>query len=96
MILENEANLAAVFERDFGQAETAKDIVTISIHRGIGAGVIANGRLYRGWHGMAGEIGRNLLVDNEGKLVKVEVDKCIGCGLCVAVCPTNAMYLSES
>lgn len=72
VILENEANLAAVFERDFGQEDEDKDIVTISIHRGIGAGVIANGRLYRGYRGMAGEIGRNLIADTEGKLVKVE------------------------
>ena len=72
VILENEANLAAVFERDYGQEETQNNLLTISIHKGIGAGVIADGRLYRGYLGMAGEIGRNLVTDDEGKLVKVE------------------------
>ena len=76
VVLENEANLSAVFENDFYASDQIKDLVTISIHRGIGVGVIANGSLYRGNRGMAGEIGRALMTDrlNDGsnELVKVE------------------------
>lgn len=76
VVLENEANLSAVFENDFYASDQIKDLITISIHRGIGVGVIANGSLYRGNRGMAGEIGRALMTDrlNDGsnKLVKVE------------------------
>lgn len=76
VVLENEANLSAVFENDFCEGSAISDLITISIHRGIGVGVIANGRLYRGNQGMAGEIGRALMIDHLGdgsnKLVKVE------------------------
>lgn len=76
VVLENEANLSAVFENDYCTDDQIKDLITISIHRGIGVGIIANGRLYRGNHGMAGEIGRALmsdrLDDGSSKLVKVE------------------------
>ena len=71
-ILENEANLAAIFERDFGDRESYRDLLAISIHRGVGAGIIANQQLYRGFHGRAGEIGRSLVVGQDGQLLKVE------------------------
>lgn len=76
VVLENEANLSAVFENDYCASDKIKDLITISIHRGIGVGVIANGCLYRGNHGMAGEIGRTLitdrLIEGSNQLVKVE------------------------
>lgn len=58
--IENEANLAAVFERDFSK-EIINNLITISIHKGIGAGLIIDNELYRGWSGEAGEIGRMLM-----------------------------------
>ena len=58
--IENEANLAAIFERDFGD-KVIDNLITISIHKGIGAGLIIDGELYRGWSGEAGEIGRMLI-----------------------------------
>ena len=74
--MENEANLSAVFEQDFGANQNIRDLITISIHRGIGVGIIANHSLYRGFRGMAGEIGRSLIsndLDSESRqLVKVE------------------------
>lgn len=71
VVLANEANMAAVFERDFGASDRYDNLVTISIHRGIGAGIIANQRLYAGNEGFAGEIGRSLVVEGD-YLVKVE------------------------
>lgn len=61
VVLENEANLAAIYERDFGQHTDTQNILVVSIHKGIGAGIILDDRLYRGTGGMAGEIGRSLL-----------------------------------
>ncbi|MHC9531975.1 ROK family transcriptional regulator [Dellaglioa sp. L3N] len=58
--IENEANLAAVFERDFSD-KIISNLITISIHKGIGAGLIIDNELYRGWSGEAGEIGRMLM-----------------------------------
>ncbi|MBB1079983.1 ROK family transcriptional regulator [Limosilactobacillus sp. STM2_1] len=76
VVLENEANLSAVFEQDFGVNQDTRNLITISIHRGIGVGIIADHKLYRGYRGMAGEIGRSLMtndLDNGSRqLVKVE------------------------
>lgn len=76
VVLENEANLSAVFENDYSAGEGIQDLITISIHRGIGVGIIANGQLYRGNRGLAGEIGRTLMTNRfdkgSTKLVKME------------------------
>lgn len=72
VVLENEANLSATFEHDFYVDSHVKNLISISIHRGIGMGVIANGHLYRGYRGMAGEIGRALTLDDAHHRVKVE------------------------
>lgn len=75
VILENEANAVAVFEHDFGMESDIDDLITISIHAGLGVGIIVDGQLYRGYRGMAGEIGRQLIRHPDGStdsLVKVE------------------------
>lgn len=77
VLLENEANLSAVFENDYNVSTRIKDLIVISVHRGIGAGVIANHSLYHGYRGLAGEIGRTMIANNDPgsssrKLVKVE------------------------
>lgn len=61
VILENEANLSGIYERDFNDGKDKDNIVAISIHKGIGAGIILNKKLYRGFNGEAGEIGRSLM-----------------------------------
>ncbi|MCH4171568.1 MAG: ROK family transcriptional regulator [Lactobacillus sp.] len=65
VLLENEANLVAIYQRDFGQVANDTNILAISIHRGIGAGIILDGQLYRGRHGQAGEIGRSLMFTHD-------------------------------
>lgn len=58
VLLENEANLAAVYERDFADdVEITDNIVCVSIHHGLGAGIIIDNKLYRGINGEAGELG---------------------------------------
>ncbi|KRK73899.1 ROK family transcriptional regulator [Lacticaseibacillus nasuensis] len=58
VVLENEANLSAIYERDFAERTTARNnLITLSIHHGIGAGIIINNALYRGRNSEAGEIG---------------------------------------
>lgn len=65
VILENEANLSAVFEQDFSKQEL-QSIVSVSIHEGIGAGILVNKQLYRGNYGRAGEIGQ-IAIQNPGQ-----------------------------
>lgn len=55
--IENRANAAALGEFWRGVGEGRRDLVFITIRVGIGAGIVLNGRLYRGRSGAAGEIG---------------------------------------
>ncbi len=65
ILVDNDANLGALAEAAFGAARDASDMVYLKVASGIGAGLILNGRLYRGSTGLAGELG-HLLVDPEG------------------------------
>jgi glucokinase len=55
--LENDANAGAVAEHRFGAGRGCRNMVFITMGTGFGAGIIADGRLYRGANDMAGEIG---------------------------------------
>lgn len=57
VFLENDANAAAVGEMWLGAARGCHDVVSVTLGTGVGGGVILNGRLWRGSHGSAGEIG---------------------------------------
>jgi predicted NBD/HSP70 family sugar kinase len=61
----NDANLGALAEAAFGAGRDAGDLVYLKVSSGIGAGLILNGRLYRGSGGLAGELG-HVLVDPDG------------------------------
>lgn len=55
--LENDANAAAVAEWRFGAAQGYATAVYLTMSTGVGAGLILDGRLFRGSHGAAGEVG---------------------------------------
>ncbi|MCU1552221.1 MAG: hypothetical protein JWR36_2781 [Glaciihabitans sp.] len=57
VVLENDANLAAVGERALGVARDFSDVLFLLLGERLGAGVISNGALIRGRDGAAGEIG---------------------------------------
>ncbi|WP_283583008.1 ROK family protein [Limosilactobacillus difficilis] len=76
VVVENEANLSAIYERDFDDRYPNHNLVAVSIHRGVGAGVIINNQLYRGSHGLAGEIGRNVYLDPKTKQARKIEDFC--------------------
>lgn len=60
--LENEANLAAIGEKTF--CYNSCNIVDLSIHTGVGLGLIINNKLYRGCNGFGGEFGHSIIVPN--------------------------------
>lgn len=72
VVLENESNLTAVYVRDFMMTFDHKNLVAISIHKGIGSGVILDNRLFRGFKGQAGEVGRTLTKNAAGQLTPIE------------------------
>jgi glucokinase len=57
LVVENDANLAALAEHRVGAARGARVSLTITVGTGIGCGVIVEGRVLRGAHGGAGELG---------------------------------------
>jgi glucokinase len=57
VFLENDANAAAVGEMWLGAARGCTDVISVTLGTGVGGGVILNGKLWRGSHGSAGEIG---------------------------------------
>ncbi len=57
--LENEANLSVIGEKTF-QYNYA-NIANISVHSGIGLGIIVNHQLYTGYNGRAGEFGHTII-----------------------------------
>ena len=57
VILENDANAAAVGENWLGAAQGCHSVICLTLGTGIGGGIILNGKLWRGADGSAGEIG---------------------------------------
>ena len=63
--VDNDATCAALSEWQLGAARGTDDMVMVTLGTGIGGGIVAGGRLQRGSHGFAGEIG-HIVVDPEG------------------------------
>ncbi len=59
---QNEADLAAVGESEFGERPVADPLVYVSCGVGVGAGIVLNEALFTGATGSAGEIGHTTLV----------------------------------
>jgi glucokinase len=64
VILENDANAAALGEKWIGAGRDVNDLVLLTLGTGIGGGIIANGDVLRGYLGMAGELGHITVVPN--------------------------------
>lgn len=65
VLIENDVNAVTVSERLYGRGREHESFLTVTIGRGVGAGIIVDGELYRGAAGGAGEIG-HLPVDPAG------------------------------
>jgi glucokinase len=59
---ENDANAAAMAEMKFGAGKGRKNIIYLTMSTGIGGGIIIDGRLCRGAHNSAGEVGHQTLI----------------------------------
>jgi len=67
LLIENDINAAAVGEWMFGAARGMRNAILLTVSTGIGAGILVEGQLYRGAHGIAGEVGHTV-VDLNGIL----------------------------
>ena len=64
VILENDANAAALGEKWMGAGRDVEDLVMLTLGTGIGGGIISKGRVVHGAYGMAGELGHISVVPN--------------------------------
>ena len=59
--LQNEADVAALGEFEFGAPPVPEPLIYLSLGVGVGAGVVLNDQLFSGAQGLAGEVGHTLL-----------------------------------
>lgn len=59
----NDSQLAALAEYSFGAQRTTENMIVVLAGRGVGAGIVLNGRLFTGDAGSAGEIGHVVVVE---------------------------------
>jgi glucokinase len=64
VVLENDANAAALGEKWMGAGRDVDDLVLLTLGTGIGGGIISGGHVLRGFVGMAGELGHITVVAN--------------------------------
>jgi glucokinase len=64
VVLENDANAAALGEKWIGAGRGFNDLVLIALGTGVGGGIIAGGKILHGQVGMAGELGHMTVVPN--------------------------------
>jgi glucokinase len=57
VVMENDANAVALGEYRYGAGRGVEALVYLTVSTGIGGGIVLGGRLWRGSHGLAGEIG---------------------------------------
>jgi glucokinase len=67
VMVDNDANCAALAEYLFGAGKGYRNIICLTIGTGIGGGLIIDGRLYRGADYSAGEIGHMSIRDCSGR-----------------------------
>ncbi len=76
VFLENRPNAAALAETLFGAGQDFRNLVYITGGRGVGAGIVIDGKIFRGSFGAAGEIGEMRFpaiatdVDGERKMLE--------------------------
>jgi glucokinase len=62
VILENDANAAAMGEKWLGAARDHDDMCMLTLGTGVGGGIVLRGRIWHGMTGMAGELGHITIV----------------------------------
>jgi predicted NBD/HSP70 family sugar kinase len=65
VMLENDATACLLAERTFARMDGVRDAVLVAVAEGVGTCILANGQLFSGHNGMAGEFG-HISVDPNG------------------------------
>lgn len=82
--IEHDAKAGALAEYLLGAGKGFKNLVFLTLGTGLGAGIILNGRIYRGFSGLAGEIG-HISIGDDGPVMYGKVGSwesyCSGAGI---------------
>jgi len=62
--IDNDVNTLTIAEQWFGYGHGVDHFVVVTVGRGIGAGIVVNGRFYRGALGGAGELGHITIIED--------------------------------
>lgn len=62
--IENDANCAAIGETACGASSGYKNVIYVTLGTGVGAGIIVDGKVYKGSYGGGGEAGHMVIVAN--------------------------------
>lgn len=57
VVIDNDANLVAMAERDFGHGRGVEDFLVVTVESGVGMGIVLGGEVYRGDRGCGAEFG---------------------------------------
>jgi glucokinase len=93
VILENDANAAALGEKWMGAGRDVDDLVLLTLGTGIGGGIIVGGRVLHGFVGMAAELG-HVTVDPTGTLCACGNTGCLEKHASATAVSTMARHLS--
>jgi predicted NBD/HSP70 family sugar kinase len=69
VVVDNDTNFGAIAEHSQGTAQDLADFGYLWLGAGIGLGLVINGRLHRGWTGLAGEIWQTTTRGPKGQAV---------------------------
>ena len=81
--LMNDADAAAIGEGAFGAATGLSHYIVVTLGTGLGAGIVCDGRLIRGAHGMAGDLG-HIIIDKNGLPCKCGRAGCLETVVCAS------------
>ena len=77
VFVDNDANVAALAEHRYGAGRDYDNLIYATLATGIGGALVLNGHLFRGMHGMAGEIGHTFISDSIGYPCSCGVTGCV-------------------
>lgn len=83
--IENSANALVIYKQWFGVGRGIQNFLLITLEQGIGMGMVLNGKIVRGFRGIAGEFGHTVVAEN-GPLCR-----CGETGCLEAICGNNAI-----
>lgn len=76
VFVENSSKVMAIGEKWFGAGTNCDDFALVTVGRGIGAALIINGEIYRGFNNMSGELG-HMVINPNGPICKCGRQGCL-------------------